>query len=125
MANINELLDGHVTLEVECLDRMYLNGYVRNLATGGQLKYFLNQQLKKPYASPALLGQMTQDFVRRLKEYAEQRTIPIVHFKHGEDKDEIANGLRKKRGVRDEVVFIGVAQEKAVTCSQDRPLAAL
>jgi hypothetical protein len=56
MANINELLDGHVTLEVECIDRMYLN-------TRGQLKYFLNQQLKKPYASPAVLGQMTQDWV--------------------------------------------------------------
>jgi hypothetical protein len=115
MANVNELLDGHVTLEVECIDRMYLNGYVGNLATGGQLKWFLNQQMKKPYASPALLGQMREDFVGRLKEYAEQRSIPLVHFKHGEDKEEMAKRLRQKRGVRDEVVFIGVAQEKAVT----------
>jgi hypothetical protein len=115
MANINELLDGHVTLEVECIDRMYLNGYIGNLAVGGQLKYFLNQQMKKPYASPAVLGQMTQGWVKQLKEYAEQEGIPIRQFKHGEDKDEIANRLRKQRGVRDEVVFIGVAQEKAVT----------
>jgi hypothetical protein len=28
MASIPELLDGHVTLEVECLDRLYLNGYI-------------------------------------------------------------------------------------------------
>jgi len=28
MANINELLEGHVTLEVECIDRLYLNGYL-------------------------------------------------------------------------------------------------
>src|ERR1700730_15570935 len=28
MATIPELLDGHVTLEVECLDRLYLNGYI-------------------------------------------------------------------------------------------------
>jgi uncharacterized protein (TIGR03435 family) len=26
MASIPELLSGHVTLEVECLDRLYLNG---------------------------------------------------------------------------------------------------
>jgi len=62
MASIGELLDGHVTLEVECLDRMYLNGYVDKLATGIQLKIFLNQHLNKPYASPALLDQITQDF---------------------------------------------------------------
>ena len=28
MTNINELLQDHVTLEVECLDRIYLNGYI-------------------------------------------------------------------------------------------------
>src|SRR6266851_9392054 len=38
MANLNELLDGHVTLEVECIDRLYLNGYVRVLGLGGHLK---------------------------------------------------------------------------------------
>jgi hypothetical protein len=39
---------------VECIDRMYLNGYVGTLATGGQLKWFLKKQMKKPYASPAV-----------------------------------------------------------------------
>jgi hypothetical protein len=34
MATIPELLDGHVTLEVECIDRLYLNGYIGKLATG-------------------------------------------------------------------------------------------
>ena len=27
---VNDLLDGHVALDVECLDRIYLNGYVPN-----------------------------------------------------------------------------------------------
>jgi hypothetical protein len=31
MATISELLDKHVTLEVECLDRLYLNGYIGKL----------------------------------------------------------------------------------------------
>ena len=31
MATIPDLLDGHVTLEVECLDRLYLNGYTGTL----------------------------------------------------------------------------------------------
>ena len=35
VANVNDLLAGHVTLEVECLDRLYLNGYVPNVAGVG------------------------------------------------------------------------------------------
>lgn len=30
MGTIAEQLDGHITLEVECLDRLYLNGYIGN-----------------------------------------------------------------------------------------------
>jgi len=113
MANINDLLSGHVTLEVECIDRLYLNGYVGQLATSGGLWGFLREYLGKPVPSPVVLAQITQRFVAELKQYAEQREIPIVHFEHGERKDERANRLRQQRPVRDEVVFIGVAQEKA------------
>ena len=28
---VNDILDGHVVLDLECLDRLYLNGYVPNL----------------------------------------------------------------------------------------------
>ena len=49
MANINELLDGHVTLEVECLDRLYLNGYIERLIWGGQLRCYLKEQVNHYY----------------------------------------------------------------------------
>jgi len=39
--------------------------------------------------------------------------IRIIQFSHEEKKDTIANRMREKRGVRDGIVFIGVAQEKA------------
>jgi hypothetical protein len=48
MATIPELLDGHITLEVECLDRLYLNGYIGKLATGPGLFFFMQDQLGKP-----------------------------------------------------------------------------
>jgi hypothetical protein len=28
VVTVNDVLDGHVTLDLECLDRIYLNGYV-------------------------------------------------------------------------------------------------
>jgi len=35
-ASDSELLDGHVGLDVECLDRIYLNGYVETCASVGR-----------------------------------------------------------------------------------------
>ena len=48
MRNVNELLCEHVTLEVDCLDRIYLNGYVPTLQMGGQLVKFLTKHLGLP-----------------------------------------------------------------------------
>ena len=115
MPTISELLEDHVTLEVECIDRMYLNGYVGGLGRGGGLYNFLHKHLGNPIPSPALLGQISRRFVNQVKRFAEQNQIPIVHFKRGERKDNVAQRMREQRDVRDEVVFIGVAQEKALT----------
>jgi hypothetical protein len=35
-----DILCGHVDLDLECLDRTYLNGYVPNLQVGGQVVQF-------------------------------------------------------------------------------------
>ena len=51
MTSIPELLHDHVTLEVECLDRLYLNGYMGRLATSGGLVTFMQQQLGKDWGA--------------------------------------------------------------------------
>src|SRR5260370_459394 len=117
MATIPELLDGHVTLEVECIDRLYLNGYIPKLATGPQLSMFMRFQLGKPVPSPVVLGQVSEKFRESVKTLAEREDIPIYQFNHKERKDDIANNFRKQRQVRDGIVFVGVAQEKAQTFS--------
>ena len=111
MVSIPELLDGHVTLEVECLDRLYLNGYIGGLATPGGLVTFMGVQLGKPIPSPVVPGQVTEKFREAVKTRAERQQIPVYQFQHKERKDDIANDFRRKRGVRDEIVFVGVAQE--------------
>src|SRR6185436_10496111 len=57
---VNDVLDGHVVLDMECLDRIYLNGYVPNLQMGGQVVSFLTQHLGNPIPSPAI--RMAQEF---------------------------------------------------------------
>jgi hypothetical protein len=113
MATIPELLDGHVTLEVECLDRLSLNGYIGKLATGPGLVFFLREQLGQPLASPVVLGQISEKFREAVKARAEQEGIPVYQFRHTERKDDVAHEFRRQRKVRDAIVFIGVAQEKA------------
>jgi hypothetical protein len=113
MATISELLDKHVTLEVECLDRLYLNGYIGKLATAGGLVGFMRSQLEKPIPSPVVLGQVSERFREAVRAQGERDHLPIYQFQHKERKDDIANEFRRQRQVRDEIVFIGVAQEKA------------
>ena len=54
VVTVNDVLDGHVVLDVECLDRIYLNGYVPNLQVGGQVASFMTAHLGYPIPSPAI-----------------------------------------------------------------------
>lgn len=113
MTNINDLLREHVTLTVECLDRIYLNGYIPTLQTSGQLVNFLIRHRGHEIPSPVLLGRITQAFVRAVKAFAQENNIPLVHFERGQRKDDVAARFRKGFNQPEGVVFIGVAQEKA------------
>ena len=113
MTNVDDLLRDHVTLTVECLDRIYLNGYIPTLQMPGQLVNFLISHRGNKIPSPALLGRITDDFKAQIQSFAEQGGIPIVHFEPGQRKDDIAAEYRQKFDQPEGVVFIGVAQEKA------------
>ena len=39
---VSDVLDGHVLLDIECLDRLYLSGYVPGLQTPGGVVCFLH-----------------------------------------------------------------------------------
>jgi hypothetical protein len=58
VCNVNDALDGHVVLDIECLDRIYLNAYVPNLQVGGQVVTFLTAHLANPISFP---GDLCQD----------------------------------------------------------------
>ena len=52
---LTDIVAGHVSLEIEGFDRIYLNGYVPALQLGGQLAGFLEWR-GFPIASPAAQG---------------------------------------------------------------------
>jgi hypothetical protein len=79
--NINDVLDGHVALEVECVDRVYLNAYVPNLQVSGQLVRFMTDHLGLPVPSPAILEKIGNRFRRAVDAFARDNDIPVLHLK--------------------------------------------
>ena len=65
-------------------------------------------QAEDPLTSP-----IESDDNKLCQKYQTICNIPIVHFERGQRKDDIAARMRKKNPVKDGVVFIGIAQEKA------------
>jgi hypothetical protein len=112
MTTIPELLRDHVSLDVECVDRVYLNGYIPTLQTSGALVYFLERHRGEMIASPALLGQIGQAFVACVEALAREQHIPVVHFQKGQRKDDVVARYRRKFQAQEGVVVIGVAQEQ-------------
>jgi len=111
--NIETIIRDRVTLTVDCIDRLYLNGYVPRLQTSGQIVGFLRDHLGNPIPSPALLRPVHDRFVRDVGTFADAGQIPVVHFERGQRKDDIAAEHRTRFTKAEGVVFIGVAQERA------------
>ena len=110
---VNDLLDGHVALDLECLDRIYLNGYVPSLQVGGQVVSFMTRHLGCPIPSPAIMEKIGTRFRRSVKAFADADHIPVVRFKKGDRKMEVMRrhiAAQAKTG-RSGVAAIGVAQE--------------
>ena len=57
MPNVADIIKDHVTLEVRCIDRLYLNAYIPRLQSGGGVVDFLVRGCGQKIASPAILGQ--------------------------------------------------------------------
>jgi hypothetical protein len=80
VVNINDLLDGHVALEVECVDRLYLNAYVPSLQVGPQVNRFLEGHLGYAIGSPAVISQIGNRFRRDVKAFAARHRVPILQL---------------------------------------------
>jgi hypothetical protein len=110
---VNDLLDGHVSLDIECLDRIYLNGYVPNLQVGGQVVSFMTQHLGYPIPSPAILEKIGTAFRRAVSAFAESEHVPVVRFGKNDRKIDLMRRYLAAQAAtgRCGVAAIGVAQE--------------
>jgi hypothetical protein len=110
VTDLNELLEQHVVLDLQCLDRIYLNAYVPTLQVGGQVVTFLTQHLGYPIPSPALFANIGDRFRDAVNSFARRNRIPLFQFKKGQRKIDAMRPFLSAAGSAG-VVAIGVSQE--------------
>ena len=111
--SVAEVLRGHVTLELECIDRMYLNACVPKLQYDEGVSRFFRFHRGHRFASSALMEPITRAFVAEIQSFALAEGIPIVEFEKDQRKDEVAAEYLAEFTASEGVLFIGKAQEKA------------
>jgi hypothetical protein len=109
---VGELLADKVELDVEGIDRIYLNAYQPRLQTGGGVVGFFREHRGAVVASTSLMGPMSKAFVADIHRFAKREGIEIVHFERGQRKDEETQRRLKDFTAEEGVLYIGVAQEK-------------
>jgi hypothetical protein len=110
-----DVLTDHVTFEIECIDRMYLNVYVPRLQYATGLVQYIHRQMGLPVASTVVLAPITKAFVASVHAFARAQQIPWVAFTKGQRKDDVAHeylAAFEAAGWTEGVLFIGQAQEK-------------
>ena len=111
--SVAEILNENVTLEVECIDRMYLNLYVPILQRPQGISFFFRQHRGFDFPSSALMAPMTSRFVKRIEQFADNEGVDLITFPKGVRKDDVAQQYLAQSELDEGVLFIGKAQEKA------------
>src|SRR3954453_7166610 len=107
-----DVLNDHVTLEVEGIDRMYLNVYQPRLQTDRGVAAFFRFHRGQTSASSALMDPISKTFIAAVDHFVAQEQIPLITFAKGQRKDDIAKGYHSRYHGSEGIVFVGKAQEK-------------
>jgi hypothetical protein len=109
---VADVLGRHVTLQVECIDRMYLNVYQPRLQCEGQVAAFFRSHRGHTFASSALMDPITKAFIAEVERFTRKQNIPVITFAKGQRKEDVALEYRTRFRGTEGILFVGKAQEK-------------
>jgi hypothetical protein len=117
---VAEVLREHVTLEVESIDRMYLNVYVPQLQREQGVAWFFRHHRGQPVVSSVLMEPISKTFIRAIETFVQTQDVPLIMFEKGQRKDDVmAEHLARFRG-EEGILFVGKAQEKTAVFRTER-----
>lgn len=110
---VADIIDDHVTFELESLDRMYLNVYQPLLQTGGGVSCFFRGHRREAFATALVMARMTRKFISDIERFGAQHGLPVLPFEKDERKEDVFHEHLKHFESDEGVVMIRKAQEKA------------
>src|SRR2546428_4345339 len=110
--SVAEVLKDHVTLELEGIDRLYLNVYVPKLQHELGVVSFFRFHRGYTFASSALMDPISKAFIADIERFVAARGIPLIAFGKGQRKDDLARAHLARFAGDEGVLFVGKAQEK-------------
>src|SRR5947207_15647756 len=102
-----DVIRHHVTLEVEGIDRMYLNVYQPKLQTDRGVAAFFRCHRGHLFASSALMDPISKTFIRDIEALIDQQQIPCVTFTKKQRKDDIAADYRARFAPAEGIYLVG------------------
>src|SRR5881409_3974625 len=104
--SLAQLQKEHVVMELECIDRMYLNAYVPLLTSEAGIAYFFRGHLGHRFASTKQAVAMTQAFVKSIEAFIQREGLELVRFKKGQRKDDVLRERRRRFQQKEGVIFV-------------------
>src|SRR3989337_3609284 len=83
---VGEILREHTTLEVESIDRMYLNVYVPVLQFDGGVASFFRSHRGQVFASSVLMAPISKAFVAAINAFVAEHKLPPIPLQKGQRK---------------------------------------
>lgn len=112
---VADVINLHLTLELESLDRVYLNIYQPRLQTPRSVFYFLRENFGQGAVSSLKMKAISEKFLRSIEDYVYQNRIPLISFEKGRRKEDLAAKYLNEFKGDEGVLFIGKSQEKVRT----------
>src|SRR5262249_31932753 len=113
--SVAEVLNDHVVLELESLDRVDLNVYQPELQTPRAVFQFLRDHSGRGSVSSHPMKEISERFLKSIDRFALDHNIPIISFERGQRKEDLAAEYLAQFSGTEGVLFIGKAQEKVRT----------
>jgi hypothetical protein len=99
---------------------MDLNVYAPQLQREVGVASFFRSHRGSPFVSSALMDPISQSFVASLEAFAKQEQAPVVQFRKGQRKDDMAAEHLSKFTKDEGVLFIGKAQQRTPVFRTER-----
>lgn len=88
--SVAEVIEKHVSLTVDCLDRLYLNVIQQRLQNESGIAWFFRRHRGERFATAKTMADVTRPFVAAIERFAQEQGLDVLAFARHQRRDEVA-----------------------------------